>query len=323
MHCTERTRSLIVDPSLVIAPPVAPAAARQGRASTIADVLLATPSVSVCIPVYNGETYLGETIRSVLDQTYRDFELVVLDNGSTDRSGAIARSFGDRRMRIERNSTVMDLVPNWNRLVGLCRAPLIKLVCADDLLHPRCLELQVAPMEADPGLALVAARRHMIDEQSRIIVPRRGLAGLVGVHSGVEVARRVVRNGANPIGEPGNVMFRRDDFAAAGGWRSDLPPVMDLDLWMRLLQYGEFLGLPETLAAFRIGRNTLSAADEGEIYHAQRTLTEELGNSALFQVRGIDIAIGRLLAPAGRARRRALYAMSRKAAKRAAQPAAA
>jgi glycosyltransferase involved in cell wall biosynthesis len=209
--------------------------------------------------VYNGETYLGETIRSVLDQTYGDFELVVLDNGSTDNSGQIARSFGDRRMRIERNSSVMDLVPNWNRLISLCRSPLIKLVCADDLLHPRCLELQVAPMEADPGLALVASRRHMIDEHSRIIVPRRGLGGLVGVHSGVEVARRVVRNGANPIGEPGNVLFRRDDFAAAGGWRSDLPPVMDLDLWMRLLQYGEFLGLSETL-----GRDLPSAAGAHE-----------------------------------------------------------
>jgi glycosyltransferase involved in cell wall biosynthesis len=287
-------------------------------------VLLATPSVSVCIPVYNGETYLGETIRSVLDQTYRDFELIVLDNGSTDRSGQIARSFGDRRMRIERNSTVLPLTENWNRLIQLCRAPLIKLVCADDLIHPRCLELQVGPMEADPGLALVAARRHMIDEQSRIIVPRRGLAGLVGVHSGVEVARRVVRNGANPIGEPGNVMFRRDDFAAAGGWRSDKPSVMDLDLWMRLLQYGEFLGLPETLAAFRIGNSTLSAADEGEIYRDQRALTDELGNSALFQVRGIDLAVGRVLAPVGRFRRRTLYAISRKAAKRAAQaPAAA
>ena len=286
-------------------------------------MLLATPSVSVCIPVYNGETYLGETIRSVLDQTYGDFELIILDNGSTDSSGQIARSFGDRRMRIERNSTVLPLTENWNRLVGLCRGPLIKLVCADDLIHPRCLELQVGPMEADPGLALVAARRHMIDEQSRIIVPRRGLAGLVGVHSGVEVARRVVRNGANPIGEPGNVLFRRDDFAAAGCWRTDKPSVLDLDLWMRLLQYGEFLGLPESLAAYRIGNSPLSAADEGEIYRDQRALTDELGNSALFQVRGIDLAVGRLLAPVGRFRRRTLYAISRKAAKRAAQAAAA
>jgi hypothetical protein len=75
--------------------------------------------------------------------------------------------------------------------VRLCRAPLIKLVCADDLLHPRCLEYQVGPMEADPGLAVVAARRHMIDERSRVLVPRRGLIGLTGVRSSVEVARHV------------------------------------------------------------------------------------------------------------------------------------
>ena len=132
----------------------------------------ALPSVSVCIPVYRGEQFLAETIRSVLDQTYRDFELVILDNASPDDSGRIARSFDDRRVRVETNPTTVPQPENWRRVVRLCRAPLIKLLCADDLLHPRCLELQVAPMDADPGLAVVAARRHMIDEQSRVIVPR-------------------------------------------------------------------------------------------------------------------------------------------------------
>jgi GT2 family glycosyltransferase len=280
-------------------------------------VLLAMPTISVCIPVYKGERFLGETMRSVLDQTYRDFELVVLDNAGPDRSAAIARSFGDRRVRVERNSTVLSQPDNWNRAVQLCRAPLVKLVCADDLVHPRCLEMQVAPMEADPGLAVVAARRHLIDEQSRVIVPRRGMAGLVGVHSGVEVARRVVRNGANPIGKPAGVLFRREDFMAAGGWRADRNHIMDLDLWMRLLQHGEFLGLPETLAAFRIGVGSVSAQNEQAAYREQRQLIDDLGNSSLFQVRGIDLAVSRLLAPAARVRRRALFATSRKAAKRA------
>ncbi|HEY0813045.1 MAG TPA: glycosyltransferase [Pseudonocardia sp.] len=280
-------------------------------------MLLPVPSVSVCIPVYKGERFLGETIRSVLDQTYRDFELVVLDNASPDRSGAIARSFADRRVRVERNSTVLSQPDNWNRAVQLCRAPLVKLVCADDLVHPRCLEMQVAPMEGDPGLALVAARRHMIDEQSRVIVPRRGLSGLVGVHSGVEVARRVVRNGANPIGEPGGVLFRRENFMSAGGWRADRTFIMDLDLWMRLLQYGEFLGLPETLAAFRIGRGSVSAENEHAIYREQQLLINELGGSSLFQVRSVDLAVSRFFAPAGRVKRRILFAVSRSAAKRA------
>lgn len=176
-----------------------------------------SPAVSVCIPVYNGERFLAETLRSVLDQTYRDFELVVLDNNSQDATDRLARSFADPRVRMESNITTIPQPDNWRRAVELCRAPLIKLVCADDLLHPRCLEYQVGPMRVDPGLAVVAARRHMVDEHSRVLVPRRGLAGLTGVRSGTEVARRVVRSGANPIGEPGGVLFRREHYFAVGG----------------------------------------------------------------------------------------------------------
>jgi glycosyltransferase involved in cell wall biosynthesis len=276
----------------------------------------ALPSVSVCIPVYRGEQFLAETIRSVLDQTYRDFELVILDNASPDDSGRIARSFGDHRIRIETNASTLPQPENWREAVRLCRAPLIKLVCADDLLHPRCLEYQVGPMEADPGLAVVAARRHMIDERSRVLVPRRGLTGLTGVRSSVEVARHVVRNGANPIGEPGGVLFRRAHYFAVGGWRPDHRFVMDLDLWIRLLQQGEFLGLPETLAAFRIGQESLSAEHESTIYAQQKAYIEELGTNPHLQVRKSDIVMGRMRAPLGRMRRRALFRMSRRAAHR-------
>ncbi len=276
----------------------------------------ALPSVSVCIPVYRGEQFLAETIRSVLDQTYRDFELVVLDNASPDDSGRIARSFGDHRIRVETNLTTLPQPENWREAVRLCRAPLIKLVCADDLLHPRCLEYQVGPMEADPGLAVVAARRHMIDERSRVLVPRRGLIGLTGVRSSVEVARHVVRSGANPIGEPGGVLFRRAHYFAVGGWRPDHRFVMDLDLWIRLLQHGEFLGLPETLAAFRIGQDSLSADNEATIYAEQKAYIEELGATPHLQVRASDMLMGRMRAPLGRARRRALFRMSRSAARR-------
>jgi glycosyltransferase involved in cell wall biosynthesis len=276
----------------------------------------ALPSVSVCIPVYRGEQFLAETVRSVLDQTHRDFELVVLDNASPDTTGRIARSFDDRRVRVETNPTTVPQPENWRGAVRLCRAPLIKLLCADDLLHPRCLEYQVGPMEADPGLAVVAARRHMLDERSRVLVPRRGLTGLTGVRSSVEVARRVVRSGANPIGEPGGVLFRRDHYFAVGGWRPERRFAMDLDLWMRLLHCGEFLGLPETLAAFRVVRDSLSAENESAIYDHQKAVVTELAASPHLQVRGSDLAVGRLHAPLARLRRRALYRMSRRAARR-------
>lgn len=265
------------------------------------------PSVSVGIPVYRGERYLAETMRSVLEQTHRDFELVVVDNGSRDDTGDIARSFPDARVRVVTNSETIPAPENWRRVIELCRAPLVKLVCADDLLHPRCLELQVAAMGADPGLAVVAARRHMIDECSRVLVPARGLSGLTGFHSGTEVARRVVRSGANPIGEPGGVLFRRADYMTIGGWNPRRPYTMDLDLWMRLLQCGEFLGLPETLAAFRVGSHSMTAVNDRGIDADQKAVMAELVASPQHDVRPIDLAIGRLRAPWGRLRRRLLF----------------
>ncbi len=273
-------------------------------------MLVPAPSVSVCIPVDRGEPYLAETVRSVLDQTYRDFEVVVLDNASPDRADAVARKAGDVRIRVERNPSVVPRAENWNRAVQLSRAPLVKVLRPTDLLHPRCLELQVGPMETDPGLAVVAARRHMIDDQSRVVVPRRGLSGLTGVRTGVEVARRVVRSRANPIGEPGSVLFRREDFFAAGGWRSDRPLTMDLDLWMRLLQFGEFLGLPEPLAAFRANRD-FTAEDRQALQEEQDRLLDEIAGTEAFAVRGIDVTVGRLLSPTGRVKRSAMAAAGR------------
>ena len=112
------------------------------------------------------------------------------------------------------------------------------------------------------------------------------------MRSSVEVARHVVRSGANPIGEPGGVLFRREHYFAVGGWRPDHRFVMDLDLWIRLLQHGEFLGLPETLAAFRIGRESLSADNEATIYAEQKAYIEELGATPHLQVRASDLAHG-------------------------------
>ena len=268
------------------------------------------PAVSVCIPVYNGEQFLAETIRSVLKQTYHEFELVILDNASTDDTGRIAHSFDDGRIRVEVNSTLLPQPQNWRRAVELCRAPLIKLVCADDLLHPRCLELQAALMDLDPSVAVVAARCHMIDESSRILASNRGLAGMTGLRTPVEVARRVVRSAANPIGDPGGVLFRREHYDAVGGWNAERSFAMDLDLWLRLLRHGDFFGRSEALAATRISRTSLSAHNAAAIDRDQSAVTDELIDTAELGIRRRDRLIGRLNTPLTRQRRRLLFALS-------------
>ena len=271
---------------------------------------MASPPVSVCIPVYLGEQFLAETIRSVLNQTYRDFELVILDNASPDASGRIARSFHDGRIRVEANSTVLPQPQNWRRAVELCQAPMIKLVCADDLLRPRCLELQVARMDLDPGLAVVAARCDMIDESSRVLASSRGLGGMTGRRSRVEIARRVVRSAANHIGDPGGVLFRRAHYDAIGGWNPERSFAMDLDLWLRLLRHGDFFGQSESLAATRISRTSLSAHNAARIDHDQSAVTAELIATPELHIRRRDRLIGQINTPLVRQRRRLLFALS-------------
>ena len=262
----------------------------------------ALPSVSVCIPVYRGEQFLAETIRSVLDQTYRDFELVVLDNASPDDSGRIARSFGDHRIRVETN--LDDAAPAGELARGGAAVPrpADQAACAPTTCCTRAAwSTRSGPMEADPGLAVVAARRHMIDERSRVLVPRRGLTGLTGVRSSVEVARRVVRSGANPIGEPGGVLFRRAHYFAVGGWR----PRPAASSWTSTCGCGccstaSSSACPRPSPRSASASDSLSADERGPRSTPSRgRYIEELGATPHLQVRASDIAHGPDARPAG------------------------
>jgi glycosyltransferase involved in cell wall biosynthesis len=273
------------------------------------------PQVSICIPAHQAGRYLSETLRSVLEQDWPDFEVVVLDNASTDRTASILAAVVDPRLRIERNTHRLELPDNWNRAVELSRGELIKLVCADDLIRRDAIGMQAQALLADDGLALVASRRHVVDEDGAILVADRGLRGLLGRRDGRAVARAVVRSGGNPIGEPAVAMFRRADFDAVGGFDGALQFPMDLELWMRLVGRGGFLGQRESLAAFRISRSSLSSSVSRAQYEEQRTLTERIAGDPRWQVSRADRAVSQLRAPLAKGRRHLLFAASRMAAR--------
>jgi glycosyltransferase involved in cell wall biosynthesis len=219
-----------------------------------------TPPVSVCIPLYRKERYVAETIQSVLNQTFTDFELIILNNASTDRSGEIAESFDDPRITVLHNAETVSAPENFAKLVPLTRAPLVKMVAADDVLHPTALERQVAVLR-DPRIALVSCRQNMIGEDSEIIYRDRSLraADLIGHQTRTTVLRRVVRHGANPVGALVNVMFRRAAYDAAGGIPHAPFVTLDLAMWLEYLRYGDFYGMEETLVDFRIAQGSASA----------------------------------------------------------------
>jgi len=123
--------------------------------------------VSVCVPVYNGERVLGHALDSILAQTYRDYELIISDNASTDSTAEICGGYAarDPRIRYFRNETNIGANPNFNRLVRLARRPYFKLANADDVCHPDLLARCISVLDRQPEVVLCYARTRLIDAQ--------------------------------------------------------------------------------------------------------------------------------------------------------------
>lgn len=130
-----------------------------------------TPTVSIGLPVYNGEEFLAQALDALLAQTYEDFELIISDNASTDRTGDICRAYAERdpRIRYVRQSVNIGAAPNHNAVVLLARGRYFKWASHDDLYAPTLLQRCVEVLENDPEPVLVHARDAIIDEQGNVV----------------------------------------------------------------------------------------------------------------------------------------------------------
>ena len=133
-----------------------------------------TPRVTVGLPVYNGEKYLAFAIDSILSQTYTDFELVISDNASTDRTPEICRAYADRdpRIRYSRQDTSHGLAWNHNRVFALARAEYFLWIGHDDLLTATYLERCLAVLDQDPEIVLCYSQAQGIDEHGQLFEKR-------------------------------------------------------------------------------------------------------------------------------------------------------
>lgn len=236
-----------------------------------------TPAVSICIPTYNGARYLAASLRSVLEQTFGDFEVVVVDDGSTDDTPVIAGEFAraDDRVRVHRNPKNLGLVGNWNRCVEVAHAPWIKFVFQDDLLRPHGLEGLLNVARAT-GVPLAFGRRAFLFEDGTDAETRqryedaaRRIAGLYPRDGGTDAAAfsRVVLEhaGRNVVGEPVAVLLRRDVFDTVGRFHPEVAVFCDMEYWARV---GTRFGVAhtcETVADFRVhGGSTTARSTAGD-----------------------------------------------------------
>lgn len=249
------------------------------------------PLVSVCIAVYNCEQYIGQAIESVLGQTFGDFELVVADNASTDSTVKIICAYADPRIRLIQNERNIGPVANFDLVMHAGTGKYIKLLGADDLLYPTCLERQVAVLEADPTLALTCCRRAVIDACDNVIIRSHGWWGPDGKYDGRDAIRRIVRAGRNLLGEPLAVLFRGELLERVG--RVD-PLMSDLDYWCRLLQTGNLYVIRESLAAFRVSESSQSVHENKQHPRNQRRYFRKLRAEGAAPITRLDLAIGRM-----------------------------
>lgn len=167
------------------------------------------PFVSIVTPLYNTEKYLAECIESVLAQTYNNWEYVIVNNCSTDKSFEIAQTYAkkDKRIRIHNNEKFLEIIPNWNHALSQI-SPLsvyCKIVHADDWLYPECVERMVKLAESNPSIGIVSSYR--LDEDR---VNCDGLPCTKNVFSGKDICRRSLLEKDYFFGSPTTLLFPSD-----------------------------------------------------------------------------------------------------------------
>jgi glycosyltransferase involved in cell wall biosynthesis len=202
--------------------------------------------VSVVMPARNAAPYLDAAIRSIHEQTLRDFELVILDDASTDDSPTILARWAERdpRIRLHRTERPLGMVGAANRVVALASAPLIARMDADDVAHPDRLARQIEVLEKRPDVVLVGTLADGIDAGGHRVRPRD--------------AWRLVRRSHYAPFPHGSATFRREPFERIGGYREH-NGWEDQDLFRRLGEVGTIAVLPDVLYHYRYHADCASA----------------------------------------------------------------
>jgi len=206
--------------------------------------------ISVIIPVYNGEKTIRETIESVLNQTFQDFELIILNDGSQDSTLDIVSSLQDSRLKVFSYPNA-GLAASRNRGTFHAVGEYISFIDADDLWTPDKLETQLKALQDNPEAAVAYSWTNYIDESGEFI--RRG--GYLTANGDVYAKLLVVdflENGSNPL-------IRRQALIEVGGFDESLPAAEDWDILLRLAAQYSFVAVPYPQILYRVSANSMSA----------------------------------------------------------------
>ena len=208
------------------------------------------PRVTVLLPVYNAVRYAADALRSVLTQSFTNFEVLVLDDGSTDGSADVVGSFDDPRVRLVRAASNVGLTPTLNRGLALARGELIARQDADDVSEPTRLERQVACLDANPEVAVVGSWYIKIDASGESLGDRHLPVRDTALRWALLSYCPIVHSAAT---------FRRQAILALGGYDEQFAYAQDYDLWSRVARHHRLGTVSECLVRYRVLPTSLTA----------------------------------------------------------------
>jgi glycosyltransferase involved in cell wall biosynthesis len=226
------------------------------------------PTISVVMPVYNAKRYVAEAIESILGQTFRDFEFLIIDDGSTDGSLAILKRYAgcDARIRLWSGPNA-GYVPRLNEMLALARGDLVARMDADDVSLRDRFGRQVEFLRAHPEVDVVGTGQQCIDSRGYTLTDWCFPLG----HDEIQECALA---GTGPISHPA-VMMRREAVLAAGGYIVELMPAEDFDLWLRMGEHGQLANLPDILVRYRMHEQSVSALlQPKQLAQTQRALDD-------------------------------------------------
>lgn len=204
--------------------------------------------------VFNSDKRVEYAIKSILNQTFNDFELIIINDASRDKTSSIINSYAkkDRRIRIINNKNNIKIAHSLNKGVSLAKADLIARMDADDISHPKRLEMQYVFLQQHPNVAIVGTNISVTDEKEKEVWKRE-------YPTQSNELKKVMFRYA-PFAHP-TVMFRKSVFEEFGGYNPDMIPCEDIDFWFRIGTKYDFGNIPKFLLKYSLSVKSSSHYD--------------------------------------------------------------
>ncbi|QNF34987.1 glycosyltransferase family 2 protein [Adhaeribacter swui] len=207
-----------------------------------------TVKVTVLMAVYNGEAYIHQSVSSVLQQTFKNFELLIINDGSTDDSIKIVESFNDPRIRIIHNEKNLGLVSTRNKGLREARGEYIAILDCDDLALKARLKIQVDFLDSHPDCGLVSSNIIIIDSNNNQVKTIKYTGSSEYIKAQLFFNNYIAQS---------SVMIRKKALKGII-YRDEFPPAEDYDLWVRLAEIAKFKIIQQNLTYYRVHDSNIS-----------------------------------------------------------------